>query len=129
MRKNSFVKKLLKERRGLAIELTLIAMIVVFSLGALITTTAILQSAKKKAIREDFTLRIELEQIGEEFCAAYLGGGAATASFEQKIESGGIYEIEIDGSKLTVSRIGQDEILLSVTVTDGKITEWKRGGI
>lgn len=63
-----------KRRRGLAIELALLVMILLSAFSILIVNTALLQNSHKTANDTKFKERITLSEIGEDFCSAVKNG-------------------------------------------------------
>lgn len=119
------IKKLRTDRSGFAIELALIVLVVAFSLGTLIVSISIMQTNRKRVYRQDFENRIVLEQIGQEFCAVYARGSEAYEEFKESIESAGVYQVEISEDSLILRKSGGETVLLIVTISEGKIIEWK----
>jgi hypothetical protein len=65
----NFIKKIRDDRRGLAIELAMMVMVVTFAVSILITTVALLQVEHSSSNMQDVKRRYELEQIGADYVA------------------------------------------------------------
>ena len=64
-----FIKKIRDDRRGLAIELAMMVMVVTFAVSILLTTVALLQVDHSSSNMQDVKRRYELEQIGADYIA------------------------------------------------------------
>lgn len=107
----TIIKKLCRDRRGMAMEMAMMVMVVTFALGALMVTVALMQNNSTTGITKDFEQKLELEQIGENFCA-YIASGRTT-------------EFEYDASKYTATvseDTGEDKSTLTVSKNeDGRV--------
>ena len=65
----NFIKKIRDDRRGLAIELAMMVMVVTFAVSILLTTVALLQVDHSSSNMQDVKRRYELEQIGADYVA------------------------------------------------------------
>ena len=116
-----FLNKLRHDRRGVALELALLLLVVTFALSTLVLTTSLLQHSKKLGAEKTLTQGIALEQIGADFCAA-----ASAGEWTEKYPD---YTITVDGLTLTVTAKDSEEVLLTVELTraDGRytVTKWQ----
>jgi hypothetical protein len=108
-------------RRGMAMELAMLVMVVTFALSLLLTTFALMQANQKKIDLRDTKEKIALEQIGEDYLAACKSGNLHELSDDQ-----GDYEIVTKApDSLVVRRKADNEIALTIELQDGKITKWE----
>ena len=116
-----FTKKIRDDRKGLAIELAMMVMVVTFALSILLTTVALLQVDHSNSNMQDVKRRYELEQIGENYLAALKNGELSGLPEDQ-----GDYEIVTKTTESLVVRSKADnEIALTIELQDGKITKWE----
>ena len=116
-----FIKKIRDDRKGLAIELAMMVMVVTFALSILLTTVALLQVDHSNSNMQDVKRRYELEQIGENYLAALKNGELSNLPEDQ-----GDYEIVTKTTESLVVRSKADnEIALTIELQDGKITKWE----
>ena len=89
------LKKILKSKRGLALENAIIFMLLIFSLCALLSSLTLVGHYEVKI--ENMLLRreVEIDQIGEDYLASVKAG----SSFEKVYEN---YSYEVSGNALTV---------------------------
>lgn len=106
----AFLRKLRNDRKGIALEMAIMLLVITFALSALVLTTSLLQHNKKVRAENQLPRTVALEQIGEAFCA----GTAAGTDPSQWIGQYPDYTITVDGLKLTVSAKDSDALLLSV---------------
>lgn len=107
---------ILKSKRGTAIELAIMMMLVAFGLCLVLTTVTLSANSYDKMENKEFLQRVELDQIVEEF---KLHGEAL--SVEEYEDS---YDITVNSTTLTIREKSTVRHLLTVTVEDGKITKW-----
>ena len=109
-------------RRGMAMELAMLVMVVTFALSILLTTFALMQANKKNIELRDTKEKIALEQIGEDYLAA-----VKSDSLDEFSEDQGDYEIVKKTDETLVVRSKADnEIALTIELQDGKIiTKWE----
>ena len=109
--------KILKNKRGIAIENAIIFMIVIFSLCFLITSIAMIGRYQVKIENNILLNEVEIDQIGEDFLESVKTG----QNFEKVYED---YSYEVEGNALSVwSKTDESrEIMLYVKaeLTDGK---------
>lgn len=125
----AFLHKLKNDRRGVALELAIVLLVVTFALSTLVLATSLLQHSQKTHAENALPRSIVLEQIGEAFCSAT----AAGIDPSEWMGAYPDYTITVDALVLTVSQrdpeTGSDTILLTVELTyaDGKYTvaQWR----
>lgn len=110
-------------RKGAAIEMAMLVMVVTFSFSVLITTTSLLHHDKKVKAEKDLARTVAMEQIAYDFCAAY-NGGDAFWMFQYAD-----YDIAVEDLTLTVKEKDAETVLLYVTLQqDGetyRISSWE----
>ncbi len=118
------MRKVLTDRRGVAIEMAIMVAVLLFALSTLVLTTTLLQKRAMNREELDMTRGMVLEQIGEDFCAARAGGVGFVAPETEE------FEITADDTTLTVADKHTGEVLLRVVLTNtgGKYTvaEWTK---
>ena len=103
-------------KKGAAIEMAIMVMVVTVSMSIVILTTALLQHNKQLRAKEEMGRSVVLEQIGQDFCAA---AGDANHLWVAKYPD---YEITIDGLHLSAKKVGGETTLLRVSLeNDGGI--------
>ncbi len=116
-----FIKKLLSNKKGVAIELAILVMLIVVSLSALLVSVSIINKKASNDLSLDIKERLYLDQIGQSYISA-----------QNRLEwspSDSDYTIsEISQEKLVLVD-SQGKVKLSIKLqaySDGyKITEWK----
>lgn len=86
--------KRLSNRRGMAIEMAMAMMIIVFSLCALMTTVVTVSRKQTNIATARFTQTAQVDALGEQFVNG-------------KIPTSDIYDCNISGDTLTVSKDGK----------------------
>ena len=106
----TFLKKICKDRRGMAMEMAMLVMVVTFALGTLMVTVALMQNNSVSAIKKDFNEKVALEQIGEKFCRQVEKGelNAETLSSE--------YDVSIDAENLVLVAKEKDSGKIAMTI-------------
>ena len=119
----TFLKKICKDRRGMAMEMAMLVMVVTFALGTLMVTVALMQNNSVSAIEKDFNEKVELEQIGEDFCKRIEAQNEGeTPNFEgllsENLEKKYDYDVDadVDAFDLFVRDVNTDDILMTVGV-------------
>ena len=98
-------------RRGMAIEMAMAMMIIVFSLCALMTTVVTVSRKQTNIATARFTQTAQVDALGEQF----VNGITPTSD---------IYDCEVNGNILTVSKDGKT--LLTVERNDDKtVKSWQ----
>lgn len=113
----------------MAMEMAMMVMVVTFALGALMVTVALMQNDAALSISKDTRQKIELEQIGEKFYAYVASGsnGEFTCTSQDEPQ---VYDVQVNGNTLTVTKKGGGTVLLTVEVvkddsTTYKIAKWE----
>ena len=119
----TFLKKICRDRRGMAMEMAMLVMVVTFALGTLMVTVALMQNNSVSAIERDFNEKVELEQIGENFCKRIEAQTKGeTPDFEglllENLEKKYDYDVDadVDAFDLFVRDVNTDDILMTVGV-------------
>ncbi len=97
-------------KKGAAIEMAIMVMVVTVSMSIVILTTSLLQHSKQLRAKEEMGRSVVLEQIGQDFCDA---AGSSEHLWVAKYPD---YDITIDGLDLSVKKIGGESTLLRVTL-------------
>ena len=123
------MKKMLTDRRGVAIEMAVLMTVICFAVSSIVLSTALLQHEKKVRAEERLEESIIFEQIVEEWLKdttkdvetykseGYFGVVTTAGSKPTKFE---IFRTDEAGNKT-------GDALLTVSIEDGKITGWKKG--
>ena len=118
-------------RRGIAIEMTMLFMLVVVALSALAVSLAMMQNERHERTQDAMEQRMVLEQIGEDFCLLQ-GGYALTGTLAQEYDT----TVIDSGSTVTLRvyprPVGADTksvLTVELTLKDGEytVTEWSYG--
>ncbi len=91
------MKQLLKSKRGMALENTIVFMLVIFSLCALLTSLTLIGHFQTRIDKLTLLNEVELEQIGEDYLASVKQ--RAHASFTTSNQN---YDCAVVGNVLTV---------------------------
>ena len=120
--------RILKDKRGIAIETALLFMLVIFSLCALITSVATIGRHQAKLESDVLVADVLIDQIGEDFID-YLAGGeesdfdAAGEKYDCKVDK------EENISTLTLTKRGTESVVLYIeaekTGAEVKILRWR----
>ena len=100
-----------RNRRGIAIELALSMMVIVFSLCALMTTVVTVSRKQSNTATARFVQSAEVDALGEAFAK-----GETPASDR--------YDCAVSDNTLTVSKNGK-VLLVVVKNTDGTVQSWQ----
>ena len=123
------IKKMLTDRRGVAIEMAILMTVICFAVSSIVLSTALLQYEKKVRAEERLDENVILEQIVEQWLKdttkdvetykgeGYFGVVTTAGSKPTKFE---IFRTDEAGNKT-------GDALLTVSIEDGKITGWKKG--
>ena len=106
----AFLKKICKDRRGMAMEMAMLVMVVTFALGTLMVTVALMQNNSVSAIQKDFNEKVELEQIGENFCKQVATVNINAAGLSD------IYDVSIDEEELILVAKKKDSGDIAMTI-------------
>lgn len=117
-------RKKLASRKGAAMEMAIMVIVVTFSLSILILTTSLLQHSRQLRAKEKMAQSIVLEQISEDFCA---DAGVQSRAWIAKYPD---YDITINGHMLSVTKKDSDNVLLVVALSyDGSqytVSRWNK---
>ena len=91
-------------------EMAMLVMAVTFALGTLMVTVALMQNNSVSAIKKDFNEKVELEQIGENFCNQVATGNINAAGLSD------IYDVSIDEAKLILLAKKKDSGDIAMTI-------------
>jgi hypothetical protein len=96
------LQKILKSRRGVALENALLFMLVIFSLCALLTSLTLIGHFQTRINKLTLENEIALEQIGEDFLASVKAGENFEKSYENYVYSkdvnGNLYALSVAAS-------------------------------
>ncbi|MBQ5320767.1 MAG: hypothetical protein J6K88_01705 [Oscillospiraceae bacterium] len=116
------LKSIKKCRKGAAMEMALVMLLVVFSFSIVLLTVSLLLSEKRGEIEKSLKEEIIAEQIGKSFCDNVGGDGSWISAYPD-------YEILEEDLNLTV-KDEDGKLLLTVVLTmeDGKYTveKWSK---
>ena len=105
--------KILKDKRGVAIETALLFMMIIFFLCLTLMFITIQGHNESEREIEALEKRVEIDRIGEDFLA-----GRTDFSDEN-------YDCELDGNTLTVKYKGSDNVVLYVEKDGYKVVRWQ----
>lgn len=91
-------------------EMAMLVMAVTFALGTLMVTVALMQNNSVSAIKKDFNEKVELEQIGENFCEQVATGNINAAGLSD------IYDVSIDEEELILVAKKKDSGDIAMTI-------------
>ena len=106
----TFLKKICRDRRGMAMEMAMLVMVVTFALGTLMVTVALMQNNSVSAIKKDFNEKVVLEQIGEDFCRQVEKGALNAEILSSE------YDVSIDAENLVLVAKKKDSGKIAMTV-------------
>jgi hypothetical protein len=106
----TFLKKICKDRRGMAMEMAMLVMAVTFALGTLMVTVALMQNNSVSAIKKDFNEKVALEQIGEDFCRQVEEGALNAEILSSE------YDVSIDAENLVLVAKEKDSGKIAMTI-------------
>lgn len=116
-------QKRMASRKGAAVELAIMVMVLTVSLSIILLTTSLLQHSKQLRLLEEMERSMVLEQIGEDFIAA------ANEPEHNWIAGYPDYEITINGLEMSVKKKNSDRTLLRVCLENDagayRITVWQ----
>jgi hypothetical protein len=115
------VRRILKSRRGAAIESALFFMLVVFALSMLLVASVTAMGYDNLANERAHDVRREIEQIGLYF----VKDTPESTLFEDYTAARG-YTVEINGNTLTL-KSKNSKVLLYIEKSDQGVTKWRYG--
>ena len=113
--------KLLKNKRGAAMESAILFMAVVFSLCLLLTTVISTSHLQVRVSKKQRARRLEIEQIGQYYVA---NPTVFELSEEEKLK----YEIEKTNTSLKLKTKNESVVLYIELDSDKKVITWKYSG-
>ena len=117
------MKKMLTDRRGVAIEMAVLMTVICFAVSSIVLSTALLQYEKKVRAEERLEESVVLEQITEKFLSSVPVETIQKWVNEKYPKSG--YIVKISGDQLTVEKA--DETVLTAEKNGTTITKWQKG--
>ena len=105
-------RRILKNKKGIALENAILFMVIVFSFCALLTSLTLFGHYQTKLDKITLTNKVALEQIGEDFLADDM-----KPNYEN-------YTLEINENTLTVTNTN-GTVVLYVEKDGGKIIQWR----
>ena len=111
------MKRNLHSKRGVAIEMAIVAMLMITALSLILLTTSIHESKRAKSAREDLASEVAITEVAE---AAFATGADVFPSDANPFSA--IYTF--DGDTVTVTVKQSDAVVLVATSKDGTITSW-----
>ena len=112
-----FIKKLLLNKKGMAIELAILVMLIVVGLSALLVSVSILNKNTSSNLMLNVKERLQLDQIGQSYISAQDRLGWSPSDSDYTVS-------EISQEKLVLVD-SQGNVKLSIKIQNNKITEWK----
>lgn len=110
------IKRLLRSKKGAAIEMAIFLMLIVFLFSTLITVFCLSAHTTYKRQQDRMTEAARIDSFGEEF--------VKTKSVTIDTSTG--YKAEVSGNTLTITDIDSGRVRLIVTVgDDGKVKSWQ----
>lgn len=105
----------LARRKGAAIEMAIMVMVMCTAMSIVILTTSLLQHSKQAQMKEEMSRYVVLEQIGADFCAA----AGREHTWVSKYPD---YDITINGLEMSVKKTDSENTLLRVSLeNDGGV--------
>lgn len=117
------IKKLLRSKKGAAIEMAIFLMLIVFLFSTLITVFCLSAHTTYKRQQDGMTEAAQIDSFGEEFVKS-------NDKENFKIDESTGYKAEVSGNTLTITDIDSGRVRLIVTVettSDGtvKVKSWQ----
>lgn len=118
-------------RRGVAIELAIMVLVITLALSILLTSISLIQNSDKNARKKELTLHTELDQIGDAFFAEAKKGTQDFSTFDsdESYECDANFDSQSNSYTLTVKEKAEEgetgKTLLTVVLekdASGKIT-------
>lgn len=113
--------KILKGRRGIAIESAITFMVIIFAMVTIIGAVAAVSSLDRRRADSGFAENVTIENIGEEFAKnprEYTADESKSNGFTTEITAN-----DVNGFTLTVKK-GENVVLVVKTDRDGNIIRW-----
>lgn len=111
--------KILKGRRGIAIESAITFMVIIFAMVTIIGTVAAFSSLDRRRADSDFAENVIIENIGEQFAKKPGEYAAGETNGFKTVKTGD----KANGFTLTVKK-GENVVLVVKTNKDGKVIRW-----
>ena len=112
------IRDAVRSRRGVAIELAIIAMLIMIALSLILLTVGINEGKISRSTREQLAEEVELNSIGEWACTL------ADGEYSKPLDNGANYTAVRNGNDITVSKDGT--AVLEIVIEDGVIKSWTR---
>lgn len=113
------IKKLLRSKKGAAIEMAIFLMLIVFLFSTLITVFCLSAHTTYKRQQDRMTEAALIDSFGEEFVKS-------NDKENFKIDKSTGYKAEVSGNTLTITDIDSGRVRLIVTVGgDSKVKSWQ----
>lgn len=122
------LKKLIKSRRGVAIELAIGVMFLMIAFTIMLLSTAGLQNDHRVDDYRDFKEKIEVDNIGEYVVANRGSYDGELKKVEIDIEYENTYSAKVVDNKYEIYRVDGEELELVLTIelnADNTIKSWK----
>lgn len=110
------IKRLLRSKKGAAIEMAIFLMLIVFLFSTLITVFCLSAHTTYKRQQDRMTEAAQIDSFGEEF--------VKTKSVMIDKSTGYTATISADGNMLTITEGGQVRLIVTVD-GDGKVKSWR----
>ena len=119
-----FIKKIISNKRGIAIELAILVMLIVVSLSALLVSVSIFNKKTTNTLSKSVSEKICLDQIGQSYITA------VKESLDLEVWKQGIEGYTAQASNVGLNLVdSQGKVKLSIKLENHhngyKITEWK----
>ncbi len=112
------MKNLIKSRRGIAIEMAVGAMFIMIALSIVLISVSNMQIDHRDNDLDEFNEKIELYEITDKILSGTVTNGMVIQTL-----SGSEFTINIVENKYEVIDF-EGKVVLTLTVSDGKITSW-----
>ena len=113
------IKKLLRSKKGAAIEMAIFLMLIVFLFSTLITVFCLSAHTTYKRQQDRTVETAQIDSFGEKFVKS-------NDKKNFKIDESTGYKAEVSGNTLTITDIDSGQVRLIVTVgDDGKVKSWQ----
>ena len=131
MKNMSFFKKMLKSKKGIAIESAIATSIVVFSLCSILLMTVVFSAQNRIRIERDFEERTAACEIAEAYVDYHNDDSQDKGGFTHEKVTPEAYQIEVDPvenstTRLTITK--DNKTILTVEIKDKEVVLWRYGG-